>query len=249
MLRVPLMAAPMDPGFGMVVPESMREPATAAPAAAAADDTAERLRLAEQRHQQDAETIRTLAQRPAAAAAPVVPPVPTPPLGPQPDPTTDPAGFERWLNSKHSRMENRAAQNTEATRDAAMVQVRAREITQEFIAKHPEYATRVQHVGQELAAVVTEMGLESFPADASAIHARTAERMKENVDGYVAIKAAQESTVTDPKPPQQAAEPSRAEGTSGGSVSAPAIGTPEGDDKVVSLVDALRNDQSKSGFF
>lgn len=230
------MTAPMDPSFGQFVIGQPPEPS--APAAASAVDPA--LDTANARIAEQDALIRDLATRPAPAPQVAAAPTAQAPLGPQPDPTTQPDEFKAWMAEKDVRFEQRNVQQMNQIRDDAVTQIqnrdRARDIVDGFKAQHPQYKNLDQDVRTELQRQMEAMGLQELPADASELHRRTEQAMKDRTAAY--------GELTKP-----AAAVSRVEGTGGPSTSAVVAPPPEGEPKRMTMVEQIRDMQSKNGFF
>lgn len=242
------MAAPANPTFGQFVAgeDPPIAPASAQPAGDPQPSDAETLRS--QVADRD-ETIRQLAARPAAAAPAAPPPVQViEPLGTQPDPTTHPAEFSQWLSEDRRRSEARTATAINQTRDAAMQEVRARDITNEFMGKHPEYASMVSDVRQELANAVTELGYAALPDDATQLHTAAEKKLRERAARYTEVGTIRDGV--DPAADPAAATTANRTGGVAGATTAAAVGREaEPEKKVIGMIDALKEAQSKNGFF
>ncbi len=238
------MTAPMDPTFGQFVAPGQEAMPPEPSAIAGEPEAPSDLDLANERIAAQDQTIRDLATRPAPAA-PATPTVadipPLAPLGPMPDPTTDPSGFAQWTASKDQRNTMDIQRQITETRDQALQLVAARDITNSFIAQHPEYAAMASEVQTELGNAVNELGLKSLPEDPSELHRVAAKAMGKRAEKWVATRAEGSEHSQRSK--------GRVEGTAGASTSAAGVPKKEAERKPISMVEAIKQQQLESGFF
>lgn len=236
------MAAPMDPNFGQFVageglPDGPVSPQLAADPATPSESEVLRTQLAER----DA-TIRDLASRPAQAPSQAAPVAAELPLGAMPDPTAEPAQFQAWQLETQRRSEARTMGAIAQTRDAAMQEVRARDITSEFVQKHPEYVSLLGDVRQELANAVGELGYAALPDDATELHRRAEVRMRARAQQYGETATIRDGVAT-------TADPNRVAGLAAGTKSAaPTKQADDSESKPVSMIEALRKQHRANGF-
>jgi len=231
----------MDPTFGQFVTGETPQ----APPADVSQESSSLRELAAARARMEAQdqTIRDLARRPVQQAQAPVQSV-LPPLGPMPDPTTHPSEFAQWTASKDQRNAMDIQRQIRETRDEAYQAVRARDITNGFIAAHPEYRGVLPEVQNELGNVVTKMGLRELPDDPTEIHKQAAVAMREREQRWKDAEKAREGS-----PHAQRADANRVEGTAGGTT-APAPGKKAAaEPKPISMIDAIKKQQMESGFF
>lgn len=238
---------PMSEDFGRFVETGSTDPAAQADPTLAQPDEADQLRA--QLAQRD-ETIQQLAGRPPAAPVPATAaPVAIPAMGPMPDQTTQPVEFEQWILESQRRSELRQGQVVEQTARAAIGEARALAITQEFIARNPEYVGVPQEqVRTALSGAMGELGLSELPNDATALIAKAVGNLGAQEASLSEARRIREAGHVVVPDPTKAAD--RSGGMAGGTTAAAGSGKKADDEeKVVTMIDAIRNIQAKSGFF
>lgn len=238
---------PMNEDFGRFVTTGSTDPAPNPDPAPAQPDEAARLRS--QVAERDA-TIANLAERPAAApvAVAALAPIAIPEMGPMPDATTHPVENEAWHRENTVRSERRQDQKVQGIATAAIGEARALSITQELIARHPRYVNMQGYVRTALSGAMADLSLPSLPDDAAALITKAVgnlEAIHAEFDESKAIADAGHVVI-----PEQNKEPAdRSGGVAGGTTATSGRGKKDDEEKVVSMIDAIKDQQSKSGFF
>lgn len=245
------MAAPIGPmneQFGRFV-TGEPDPASSAPAAAAAAaQPSEAERLQTQLDDRDA-TIANLANRPApVAAAPAPTAVVIPEMGAMPDATTHPAENEAWHRENTVRSERRQDQKVQGIAQAAIGEARALSIVQEAVSRHPRYVNMQGHVRTALSDAMSDLGLRTLPDDATSLIEKAMTNLTTTAGQFSEAQViADAGHVVVPDPEKDA---DRSGGMPGGTTSTGGPGgKKEDEEKVVSMIDAIKMQQKESGFF
>ncbi len=190
--------------------------------------------------------------QPPAAPAPAEPVNLGPPdPGKMPDPSTDPKGFEVWLEAKSARDTWKGEQHVEKVRGQAEQRGRSREIVDAYLAERPKYRPIREVVTQCYREACAELGLTQLPDNTASLDAVVDKKVRAVTKAAAA--AVDDLPTGDPNNPNpNETPPGRTEGLSAGSSGARAGTKAKKDDDEpapVSLIDVMKNRQAESDFF